>query len=349
MNVAIIIIGALALLLGTLTLIFVLQRRNAISQQGAILNKALAEIEVLEKNLHEDMRGLRSDLLSSESETRRELVAALALQNQALDTQNRKNREESGASLDKLNQQINADAAKNRTDLTTSLNNLSESLARKLQDLTQTQQTQFDALKKALETQLEQIRSNNETKLEEMRKTVDEKLHATLEKRLGESFTQVSERLEAVHKGLGEMQSLASGVGDLKKVLSNVKTRGILGEYQLENILEDLFTPDQYERNFRPYKRRDEVVEFALKLPGKDDSNQGVYLPLDAKFPIADYQSLLDAYEKADPVGVDTARKNLVTSIKNCARDIRDKYINPPVTTDFAILFLPFEGLYAEV
>ncbi|HPH61689.1 MAG TPA: DNA recombination protein RmuC, partial [Candidatus Syntrophosphaera sp.] len=242
------------------------------------------------------------DMLNLESESRREVVSALNLQKENLNSENRKNREESSTSLNKLTQLINADAAKNRAELGTSLNNLAESLARKLQDLVNTQQQQFDALKTALEGRLEQIRANNETKLEEMRKTVDEKLHDTLEKRLGESFKQVSERLELVHKGLGEMQSLASGVGDLKKVLTNVKNRGMMGEFQLDAILEQMLTPEQYTRNFKPHKRRDEVVEFAIRLPGRDEDQESVYLPIDAKFPIEDYTRLVEAWDAGDPV-----------------------------------------------
>ena len=343
------ILSGLALLAGIAAVIMLARRKAETAMILDALDKKSGDRDKQERAFRDDLQRLRSDLLGTESDTRKELNAALALQNDALGNQNRNLREEISAALAKLNQQANADAGKNRAELTQSLNNLSESLSRKLQDLTQTQQTQFEALKTSLEARLEQIRTNNEAKLEQMRKTVDEKLHDTLEKRLGESFKQVSERLELVHKGLGEMQSLASGVGDLKKVLSNVKNRGIMGEYQLENILEDLFTPDQYERNFRPHKRRDEVVEFALKLPGKDDVNQSVYLPLDAKFPIADYQRLTEAFEANDLAGIETERKNLVARIKASAKDIRDKYLNPPVTTDFAVLFLPFEGLYAEV
>ncbi len=266
-----------------------------------------------------------------------------------LNEENRKNRDESTTSLTKLSQQINTDATKNREELGTALNSLSESQARKLQDLANILQTNFEELRKALEGRLDKIRENNEVKLEEMRKTVDEKLHDTLEKRLSASFKQVSERLEQVHKGLGEMQTLASGVGDLKKVLSNVKNRGMMGEIQLEAILEQMLTPDQYERNFRPSKNRDQVVEFAIRLPGRDDDGSSVYLPVDAKFPLVAYNELLDAMDNADLARIEQARKDLRGSIINSAREIHNKYIKPPVTTDFALLFLPLEGLYAEV
>jgi DNA recombination protein RmuC len=188
-----------------------------------------------------------------------------------------------------------------------------------------------------------------EQKLEKMRETVDEKLHKTLEERLGQSFKLVSERLEAVQKGLGEMQTLANGVGDLKKVLSNVKTRGVLGEIQLGNILEQIMAPEQYEANVKTKKGSNDHVEFAIKLPGKDDEGNVVYLPVDAKFPQEDYVRLQTAYDEGDITGIETANKALVQSIKKFAKDIRDKYIDPPNTTDFGIMFLPIEGLFAEV
>lgn len=346
---AILIICGVALILGIIAFILLYQKLSAPDERLEAVARFSAELEAFERNLRDDIQRLRADLLAMETDTRRELVSSLNLQNENLDSQNRKNREESAVSLSQFSQQINTDAAKNRTELGTSLNNLSETLARKLQDLVNTQQQQFEALKTALEGRMEQIRANNETKLEEMRKTVDEKLHDTLEKRLGESFKLVSERLELVHKGLGEMQSLASGVGDLKKVLTNVKNRGMMGEIQLGAILEQMLTPEQYERNFKPFKRRDEVVEFAIRLPGRDEDQDCVYLPIDAKFPIEDYHRLVEAWDAGDPAAVESARKGLRARIQGCARDIRDKYVNPPLTTDFALLFLPVEGLYAEV
>jgi DNA recombination protein RmuC len=182
-----------------------------------------------------------------------------------------------------------------------------------------------------------------------MRRTVDEKLHDTLEKRLGESFKQVSERLEQVHKGLGEMQALAVGVGDLKKVLTNVKTRGSWGEVQLGALLEQLLTADQYAAQVRVRPRSTETVDFAIRLPGRDDGDTPVWLPIDAKFPKEDYERLSDAAERGDAAGVETAVRQLEARIRQESRDIRDKYIAPPDTTDFAILYLPTEGLYAEV
>jgi len=196
---------------------------------------------------------------------------------------------------------------------------------------------------------LDKLRGENTAKLEQMRQTVDEKLQGTLEKRLGESFKLVSDRLEQVHKGLGEMQSLASGVGDLKRVLTNVKTRGTWGEVQLGALLEQIFRADQYVREANCKKGSLERVDFAIRLPGKGDDEPEVLLPIDSKFPNEDYERLQLAVERADPEAVEAAAKALETRVKSFARDIRDKYVNPPATTDFAILFLPTEGLYAEV
>lgn len=210
-------------------------------------------------------------------------------------------------------------------------------------------QKQQEKLEERVASHLKELRDGNEKKLDEMRKTVDEKLQGTLEKRLGESFKQVSDRLEQVHRGLGEMQSLANGVGDLKRVLTNVKTRGSWGEIQLGRLLEDIFSPDQYETNVRVKPESGERVEFAIKLPGRNDSNQPVYLPIDAKFPKEDYERLVEAAEAADPIALAAATKSLEIQIKKSAKDIRDKYVSPPHTTDFGVMFVPTEGLYAEI
>lgn len=208
----------------------------------------------------------------------------------------------------------------------------------------------MESMRQTVEQKMERLQSDNAQKLEEMRLTVDEKLHATLDKRLGESFQMVSERLEQVYKGLGEMQSLASGVGDLKRVLTNVKTRGTWGEIQLGTLLSQLMAPGQYEENVAVKPGSAERVEYAVKLPGKDlRSEEVVYLPIDAKFPQADYQRLLDAVDGGDPAEVERVGKQLEAAIKVEAKRIRDKYIDPPHTTDFAVMFLPVEGLYAEV
>ncbi|MEW6166455.1 MAG: DNA recombination protein RmuC [Pseudomonadota bacterium] len=209
------------------------------------------------------------------------------------------------------------------------------------------QAQQAAALRAAVEDGLKTLRQENSEKLEQMRRTVDEKLHETLEKRLGDSFRLVSERLEQVHKGLGEMQTLASGVGDLKRVLTNVKSRGIFGEVQLAALLEQVLTVEQYAANVATKPGSGERVEFAIRLPGRD--SDAVWLPIDAKFPREDYERLLDAQERADPVAAEAAAAALERRIRDEAQKIADKYVSPPHTTDFAILFLPTEGLYAEV
>ena len=224
-----------------------------------------------------------------------------------------------------------------------------EGFSIKLTELIDKNDTRMDKVREVVEKKLEAIQKDNGEKLEAMRVTVDEKLHATLEKRFGESFKVVSDRLEAVHKGLGEMQTLALGVGDLKKVLSNVKSRGTWGEAQLSNLIEEILTPEQYEKNVKTKKSSKDVVEYAVKLPGNDEDIKQVWLPIDAKFPLEDYQRLIEAQEQGNLLLIDELGKSLETRIKSEAKDIRDKYLNPPDTTDFGILFVPIESLYAEV
>ncbi len=259
----------------------------------------------------------------------------------------------------------------NRTEIGSSIEKLSATILSNMIELSNLQKNQFDTYSRTMERTLDafnynlrssiddltklqnekfvELTKSTEENLEKMRVTVDEKLQSTLERRLSESFKVVSERLEQVHKGLGEMQSLAAGVGDLKKVLSNTKTRGVLGEVQLERILEQFLSPEQYEKNVITKKSSRETVEFAIKLPGKDYDNKTVYLPLDAKFPLEVYNKLLDAYDLQNQAQIDAASKNLERFIKKSAKDIRDKYIDPPNTTDFGLMFLPTEGIYAEV
>ncbi len=212
----------------------------------------------------------------------------------------------------------------------------------------QTLQQQLTEVRNTLENRLRDLQNDNSAKLEQMRLTVDERLHTTLQARLGESFKLVSERLDQVHKGLGEMQVLAAGVGDLKRVLSNVKTRGTFGEMQLAALLEQVLSPEQYAANVATRPQSNERVEFAVKMPGRD-GNQPVWLPVDAKFPSEDYERLLLAHDAADRDGVETAARALEVRIRLEARALREKYVEPPYTTDFAILFLPTEGLFAEV
>jgi DNA recombination protein RmuC len=286
-----------------------------------------------------------SSLEKTQERTERTLKEEIATNREETTVNSKQLREEVGNSLKSFND-----------SLLTQMTRISElqegrfkTFSSQLADLTQTNEQKLEKMRGTVEERLKLLQEDNTKKLDKMRETVDEKLHATLERRLGESFKLVSERLEMVHKGLGEMQNLAVGVGDLKKVLSNVKTRGILGEIQLGNILEQILTTEQYAKNVATKKGSRDHVEFAIKLPGKDDSGEVVYLPLDAKFPREHYDSLMSAYDHGDPGAVDEAAKLLEGNIKKFAKDIRDKYIDPPSTTDFGIMFLPVEGLYAEV
>ena len=231
-----------------------------------------------------------------------------------------------------------------------SQNDQLESIARLIQELTESNRTGIEKLRSTIDAQLKHLQESNEKKLDQMRETVDEKLQSTLEKRLGESFKLVSERLEAVQHGLGEMQNLATGVGDLKRVLTNVKARGTWGEVQLGALLEQILTPDQYDKNVRTRRDSQESVEYAIRLPGQDDDPEScVWLPIDSKFPQEDYLRLVEAADTADVDAVQKATAALLRSVHSSAKEIRDKYLNPPDTTDFAIMFLPTEGLYAEV
>ena len=222
-----------------------------------------------------------------------------------------------------------------------------EALGRQFSRMAMENEQKLENIRNSMSQKIGELTEDNNRQLERMRLTVDEKLQKTLEDRIGQSFRMVSERLEQVYKGLGEMQNLASGVGDLKKVLSNVKTRGILGEIQLGSILEQILSPDQYEENVVTKSLGSERVEYAIKLPG--EGNKPVYLPIDAKFPGDVYSHLADAYDEGDPAAIEAAGKRLERVIKSEAKDIKEKYIEPPNTTDFGIMFLPFEGLYAEV
>lgn len=237
----------------------------------------------------------------------------------------------------------------NREELSSSLKIFEERFSAKIEALTKDTTEGLEKNRETIEKKLADLQQGNEKKLDEMRFTVDEKLHKTLETRLGESFKLVSERLELVQKGLGEMQTLANDVGSIKNVLSNVKTKGVLGEYQLGAILEQMLSPNQYEQNVKVKEGSRENVEFAVKIPAKEDSKKTVWLPIDAKFPTADYEILLAAYESGEKETVVQAQKELKNKIDKFAKEIKEKYIDPPNTTEFAIMFLPFEGLYAEV
>lgn len=246
----------------------------------------------------------------------------------------------------KLNREESRMVAKeNRAELANSMNEFRAAFDRGIASFNALQREKFASLNE----QQQLLVNHTEKRLEEIRITVEEKLQKTLNERISQSFRIVNEQLENVQKGLGEMQTLAQDVGGLKRVLSNVKTRGNIGEIQLSMLLEQLLAPEQYEANVKTKKGSDALVEFAVKLPGKDDLAQCVYLPIDAKFPKDMYEQLLDAYDTADPQQIETAGKNLETTIRKMAKDISDKYLDPPATTEFGIMFLPFEGIYAEV
>ena len=252
--------------------------------------------------------------------------------------------------LDRMERFFREDMATNREETGRSLRDFNESLLNRVAESTAQNIQKLDKIDETVDLHLKTLQEGNNRKLEQIRATVDEKLHDTLERRLGESFKLVSERLEMVHKGLGEMQTLASGVGDLKKVLTNIKTRGTFGEIQLHSLLEQILSPDQYQSNVATKRDSATRVEFAIRLPGRGETeNHPVWLPIDAKFPQEDYLRLLEAQEAGNANLVEEVSKKLERIIKDMAKNIRDKYLDPPYTTDFGIMFLPTEGLYAEI
>ena len=301
--------------------------------------KELQELRAQLQSGHERLeRELRREIAQSSQGARQELTQNLATFQQTLTQQGAEATRTQNTQIDAFGQQLTLLQKSLSDTLTTQLSGLSESNARRMSEVRQT-----------LEAQLAQLQTTNSAKLDEMRATVDEKLQTTLQARLGESFKQVADRLEQVHKGLGEMQTLAQGVGDLKHLLTNVKTRGIFGEAQLAGLLEQVFVPDQYAVQVATRPGSKNVVDFAIKLPGKSDTGEPLWLPIDAKFPNEDYERLLDAQGRADVAGAEAAGKALELRIRLEAKSMVEKYVEPPYTTDFAILFLPTEGLYAEV
>lgn len=312
-------------LLNSVLLLTVMARLGRFAGQG--IDSRLAG---LEKSLDRQERLIRDELARGREEA--QLTA-------------RSQREEISAGFRQLSSGIMGQMA----EIGTMQKGQLEALATQLVQLTALNEQKMTQMRETLDKNMKELRVENSQKLEQMRATVDEKLHATLEQRLGESFRLVSERLELVHKGLGEMQSLAAGVGDLKKVLTNVKTRGTWGEMQLGNLLEQLLTRDQYAANVATKAGSSERVEYAVRLPGRDGGEGPVWLPIDAKFPQEDYQRLLEAQDNADPAAVEAAAQALERRVLAEGKDIYEKYIDPPHTTDFAIMFLPVEGLYAEV
>ncbi|MBR8056979.1 DNA recombination protein RmuC [Burkholderia dolosa] len=320
-------------------------------------------VERLERELRgeiaENARGSRTELAGSFAQLQQTLAAQLTsvatVQNNQIEgfaQQLAKLVAGNAQQFDAMRDGMQRHAQQARDEQTTALRLFGDTLNRQLTQLTEANDRRIGEVRATLEQRLKEIETNNAAKLEEMRRTVDDKLHATLEQRLGESFKLVSERLEQVHRGLGEMQTLAAGVGDLKKVLTNVKTRGTWGEVQLEALLEQMLTPDQYAKNVATVPKSGERVEFAIRLPGRDAGTRDaspVWLPIDAKFPREDYERLIDAQERADAVAVEDAARALEARVRLEARTIAEKYVAPPHTTDFALLFLPTEGLYAEI
>lgn len=385
----ILLLLALALLLVIAVLVVMLLKKTAPADSAAVIPARLDSFEKAqertERVVREEIAQSRDESGKAGREQRQELMEAfktfgaavaqrisdgVSTQKGQLDTFSAQLAAFAKASSQQLDagRAESATAAKQlREEVVTTLKSISETMARTMGELAHLQKVQLEAMAAAIgnlsesnekkleavrltvEAKLNSMQADNAKQLEQMRQTVDEKLQGTLEKRLGESFKQVSERLELVHKGLGEMQSLATGVGDLKKVLTNVKTRGTWGEVQLGALLEQVLNPDQFATNVAT-KGGGERVEYAVKLPGQGlDKDETVWLPIDAKFPVEDYQRLMEAQERADLEGVEAAGKQLESRVKACANDICSKYLNPPHTTDFGILFLPIEGLFAEV
>lgn len=298
-----------------------------------VMNKKLSSVSgtVLKDEFEKMDRSFRDEIARNREESSKNAKAQ---------------REEVNESILKLGEQISSTIG----EISKGQKNQLDIFAKQMNTLTQMNEQKFDKLQEKVESQLKEIQDKNEKKLEEMRLTVDEKLHETLEKRLGESFKIVSDRLEAVREGLGEMRNLAVGVGDLKKVLTNVKTRGTWGEIQLENLIDQILTPDQYAKNISTKHGSSDRVEFAIKMPGRSENKDGTcWLPIDAKFPMEDFQKLMAAQDLADPVLIEEAAKALESRIKGEAKSIFEKYLDPPNTTDVALLFLPVEGLFAEV
>ena len=301
------------------------------------------QLKATEQSAHIE-REVRREVLESARGTRQELAGSLSLFQQSLLNQAGDVARTQNEQIDSFRTQLGA----LQGQMNQSLLRLGENLAEQLRALTEANERRLADVRLAVEQRLVALQEGNERKLEQMRATVDEKLHATLEQRLGESFKQVAERLEQVHRGLGDMQNLARDVGSLNRVLTNVKSRGTFGEVQLQGLLEQVFTATQYERNVETVPGSGARVEFAIRLPGRNEADGGLWLPIDAKFPREDYERLLQAQDLADAPGAEAAAKAIETRLRLEARTIKEKYLAAPHTTDFAILFVPTEGLYAE-
>jgi DNA recombination protein RmuC len=315
-----------------------------------------ADSEKLERELRDELSrvglGTRQDLATFQSMLLTQSGDVARTQNEQIDsfrTQLASTQQAVSAALAQATQSLAAQSQAARDTQDAALRRFGDALGEQLRALVEGNERRLTEVRIAVESRLATLQEGNEKKLDQMRATVDEKLHATLEQRLGESFKQVADRLDQVHKGLGEMQGLARDVGSLSRVLNGVKTRGVFGEVQLAALIDQVFTPEQYAINVATVPGATERVEFALRLPGQKADGSPLWLPIDAKFPREDYERLLDAHERADAAAVDVAAKAIETRLRAEARSIRDKYVAPPHTTDFALLFVPSEGLYAEV
>ncbi len=335
------------LALNLLLLLFLALRRSG--------EQTTAQIDRLERELRDELgrqgQGTRADLSTFQQMLLTQSGDVARTQNEQIDSfrgQLAATQQGVSDALAQATQALSSQSQTSREAQDAALRRFGESIGEQLRLLSEGNERRQTEMRQAVETRLASLQEGNEKKLEQMRATVDEKLHATLEQRLGESFKQVADRLEQVHKGLGEMQTLARDVGSLNRVLTNVKTRGIFGETQLAGLLEQVFTPEQYAANVATVPGSNERVEFAIRLPGQRSDGVPLWLPIDAKFPREDYERLLEAQDRADPVGVEAAAKAIETRLRLEARSIRDKYVSPPHTTDFGILFVPTEGLYAE-
>ena len=336
LNIAATVLGAVSVALSVIVVILILKKNDNDNSREIVSSVKNEIIPAVRSEISSQQSALRQEL-TAQTQTSVKNMGDLLLENQ------RNFSQQQSEKLTQLEHRMNNLSMTNEQKL----ENIRSTMDKQLESNRNTVEKQLESNRTTIEKRLESLQGDNNRQLEEMRKTVDEKLQKTLEDKMNQSFSLVNERLEQVYKGLGEMQNLAVGVGDLKKVLSNVKTRGILGEIQLSSILSEILSPDQYEENIATKKGSKNVVEFAIKLPADDDSF--IYLPIDSKFPGDTYAALRDAIDEGDKSKIELAVKALVTTIKSEAKDIRDKYIDPPNTTEFAIMFLPFEGLYSEV
>lgn len=333
-------------IINTVFIVLILLKKNQGNpQQEEKLNAITQQLMRLESSVKEDFKMNREETSKIAKENREDIAKNIFQFSESNAEKLEKLIQKMELQLTGIKEQFKQDAHLNRENTIQRFREFQDTLDKNIKAINELQKEKFSQID---ERQVKLIEAT-EKKLEQMRETVDEKLQKTLSERIGQSFETVGKQLEAVQLGLGEMKTLAQDVGGLKKVLGNVKNRGGLGEIQLEMLLETILAPDQYEANVKTKKGASESVEFAIKLPGRDDDKNVVWLPIDAKFPKDAYEQMQEAYESGDVALIETGNKNLENTIKKMAKDIRDKYIDPPNTTDFAIMFLPFEGIYAEV